>query len=203
MARASKIDALPRFEAGSRAQWRRWLETHHRASAGVWLVTHKKGAGKPRVETADAVEECLCFGWIDSLPRKLDAERTMLLCTPRKPSSAWSRLNQERVARLTRLGAMSERGLEVVAAAKACGAWNALDEVEALLLPEDLSLALVPLEGAREHFEAFPRSVKRGILDWIRQAKRPRTRAARISETAELAAKNKRAHQWSARSKGR
>lgn len=203
VARTSKLESLERFEARSRAQWRRWLERNHRTSPGVWLVTFKKGTGTPRVEPAEAVEECLCFGWIDSLPRKLDSERSMLLCTPRKSSSAWSKLNKERVARLTQAGAMSERGLEVVAAAKASGAWTALDEVDALVVPDDLARALSARARALEHFEAFPRSAKRGILDWIRQAKRPETRATRIRETAELAARNERANQWRSASRGR
>lgn len=144
----------------------------------------------------DAVEEALCFGWVDSKPAKLDAARTMLLMTPRKPKSAWSRPNKERVERLIAAGLMAPAGLAVVAAAKAGGQWDSLNEVEDLILPADLAAALAEKPPARENWEAFPRSAKRGILEWIGTAKRPETRANRVEETARLAAVNVRANQW-------
>lgn len=193
---ASALDSLERFHAKSRASWRAWLERNHQRSPGVWLVTYKKVTGKPRIEYEEAVEELLCFGWVDSKPRKLDEERSMLLCTPRKPKSAWSKPNKARVARLTKAGAMAPRGLEVVREAKKSGRWSALDDVEDLVVPPDLAGALLKHGEAERHFAAFPRSVKRGILEWIMQAKRPETRAKRIAETARLAEKNERANQW-------
>lgn len=180
----------------TRAAWRQWLTDHHTQPEGVWLVTYKKATGKPRVEYDDAVEEALCFGWVDSKPRKLDAERSMLWFAPRKAGSGWSRPNKERVARLVALGLMHPAGLAKVEAARADGTWNALDEVEALTIPPDLAAALAAHGQASAHFEAFPRSVKRGILEWITQAKKPETRARRIAETARLAADNQRANQW-------
>lgn len=188
--------AYPDVEPGSRAAWRAWLAANHETSAGVWLVNHKKGSGKPSLRYDDIVEECLCFGWVDSLVNKLDDERSRLLCTPRKPKSAWSRPNKERIERLVAAGAMAPRGLAAVALAKENGTWSKLDAVEDLVVPDDLARELAARPGARETWDAFPRSVKRGILEWIVQAKRPETRDKRVTETATLAARGERANQW-------
>lgn len=176
--------------------WRRWLEHNHGRTAGVWVIGYKKATGKPRIEYDEAVCEALCWGWIDSLPRALDDERSMLWYAPRKPRTNWSALNQRRVARMTAEGRMRPAGLAKVEAAKRDGTWNALDAVEALEIPSDLARALKVAGRARENFDAFPRSTKRGILEWITNAKRPETRAKRIAETARLAANGERANQW-------
>lgn len=183
-------------QPADRAEWRAWLEENHTRPEGVWLVSYKLAAGKPRLEYEDAVEEALCFGWVDSKGNKLDDERTMLWMAPRKPGSGWSRPNKERVEKLIRSGQMAPAGLAKVEAARQDGSWNALDAVEALEIPPDLAAALDANQPARQNFEAFPRSVKRGILEWISSAKRPETRAKRVEETATLAAKNIRANQW-------
>lgn len=180
----------------TRAAWRAWLETHHARPDGVWLVSWKKDSGRPRFDYAEAVEEALCFGWVDSLPRKLDARRSMLWFAPRKAGTGWSKPNKERVERLLAAGLMTPAGLAKVDAAKADGSWAKLDAVERLEVPADLAAALAELPPAADHFDAFPRSAKRGILEWILQAKRPETRAKRVAETARLAQENKRANQW-------
>ncbi|HVL13034.1 MAG TPA: YdeI/OmpD-associated family protein [Gemmata sp.] len=182
----------------SRAAWRAWLEANHSRGEGVWLVTFKKAAGKPRVEYDEAVEEALCFGWVDSKPAKLDAERSMLWFAPRKAGTGWSKPNKERVARMVAAGRMAPAGLAKVEAAKADGSWEKLDAVERLEVPADLARAFRARPGSRANFDAFPRSVKRGILEWILQAKKPETRARRVEETARLAAENRRANQWRA-----
>lgn len=192
MGRAPKNSTHPK----TRAEWRAWLEQNHGRTEGVWLVTYKKATGKPRVEYAEAVEEGLCFGWVDSKPGKLDAERSVLWFAPRKPGSRWSGPNKERVARLTAAGLMAPAGLAKVEAAKQNGTWSALDAVEALEVPPDLARALAERPPAAVNFGAFPRSVKRGILEWIVAAKRAETRAKRVEETARLAAENQRANQW-------
>lgn len=180
----------------TRAEWRTWLEEHHTQHQGVWLISYKKGTGKPRFEYDEAVEEALCFGWIDSKPNKLDDERSLLWFAPRKLKTGWSKLNKERVERLIEQGLMRPAGLTKVEVAKQDGSWNALDAIEALEIPPDLEEAFTAYPAAKQNFEAFPRSAKRGILEWIASAKKPETRAKRIEETAQLANQNVRANQW-------
>jgi len=180
----------------TRAEWRDWLAQHHTRTEGVWLVSFKKSSGKPRVAYDQAVEEALCFGWIDSTQRTIDDERAMLWFAPRKPGTGWSKLNKERIERLLAAGLMAPAGLAKIEAAQQDGSWNALDAVEALEVPPDLAAALGSYPSAQAHFEAFPRSVKRSILEWIAAAKTPATRAKRVEETARLAEDNIRADQW-------
>jgi uncharacterized protein YdeI (YjbR/CyaY-like superfamily) len=186
----------PRLAPETLADWRAWLAENHASAGSVWLVAFRKGAGRAAFTFDEAIEEALCYGWIDSLPRKLDAERSMLLFSPRKPRSLWSALNKRRVERLVAEGRMREPGLAKVAAAKASGAWDALDAVEALAIPADLDAAFAGRPGARDRFTAFPPSTRRGILEWILQARTAETRARRIAETADRAAVGERANQW-------
>lgn len=185
-----------RVQVESRQQWRTWLEKNHARENGIWLVTFKKHCGDRYLSNDDIVEEALCFGWIDSLPRKLDDDRTMLWLAPRKPGSNWSKLNKERVAKVMAAGLMTSAGLSKIEAARLDGSWNALDAIEALEIPPDLAEAFASYESARRNFEAFPASVQRGILEWVASAKKPETRAKRVYETAQLAQENIRANQW-------
>jgi uncharacterized protein YdeI (YjbR/CyaY-like superfamily) len=180
----------------SRGALRDWLSAHHDSAPGVWAVTYKKAAGSRHLPYDAIVEEALCFGWVDSKPRKVDDERTALLLTPRKPGSGWSRPNKERIARLEATGALAPAGRRTVEAAKADGSWTALDDVENLVEPEDLRTALDAEPTARAHWDAFPRSARRGILEWIQSAKRAETRAERVAETVGEAAEGRRANQW-------
>ncbi len=184
------------FHPKTRSEWRAWLEKNHARTDGIWLISFKKGTGKSRFEYDEAVEEALCFGWVDSKPNKLDEERSMLWFAPRKAGTGWSKLNKERVERLTAMGRMAPAGLAKVEAAKRDGSWNALDSIEALKIPRDLAKALSANRTAQQYFDAFPRSVKRAILEWIASAKKPETRAKRIEETVTSAARNIRANQW-------
>ena len=184
-----------RVQVESRAEWRCWLEANHGQRDGVWLVTFKKHHDR-YVPYEDVVEEAICFGWIDSRSRKLDEDRTMLWLAPRRPGSGWSRSNKQRVEKMIREGRMMSAGRLKIDAAKADGSWQKLDAIEALEIPPDLQAAFDAYGSAGQHFEAFPRSVKRGILEWIANAKRPATRARRIEETARLAQENVRANQW-------
>lgn len=184
------------FQPLNRAEWRQWLQENQGREKGIWLVTYKKSSGKPRVEYDEAVEEALCFGWVDSKANKLDEERSMLWFAPRKARTGWSKPNKERIEKMLAAGLMAPAGLEKVEAAKQDGSWSKLDGVEALEIPADLRLALDSNPPAAANWEAFPRSTKRGILEWIVQAKRPETRAKRVEETARLAAQNLRANQW-------
>ena len=184
------------FFAETRFQWRAWLEANHATVSGIWLVFNKKSSGLPHIPYEEDVEEALCFGWVDSKPAKVDDVRSSLYYSPRKPKSGWARTNKIRVARLLEESLMREVGLRVIEAAKADGSWELLDSVENLEIPSDLELALQATEGASANFAVFPKSAKQGILQWIVQAKRGETRAARIAETARLAAVNERANQW-------
>ena len=180
----------------TRAEWRNWLEQHHEQKEGIWLISFKKATGKPRFEYEAVVEEALCFGWIDSKGNKLDKERSTVWFVPRKAGTGWSKINKGRVEKLMADGLMMPAGLARVEAAKQDGSWNALDSIEALEIPPDLKKAFAADQTARQFFDAFPRSVKRGILEWIASAKKPETRARRIEETVTLAARNIRANQW-------
>jgi uncharacterized protein YdeI (YjbR/CyaY-like superfamily) len=178
-----------------RAAWRRWLERHHARPTGVWLVMDKAQGGKPRLAYDAAVEEALCWGWIDSRTASLDDTRTMLWMAPRRAKTGWAKTNKARVKRLVAEGRMAPPGLAKVTAAKRDGSWTLLDGVEALEMPADLAKALERSKGA-DHFEAFPRSVKKQLLEWVRSAKKPETRGRRVNEIARLAAMNIRANQW-------
>ncbi len=184
----------PTVEPLSRAQWRSWLGEHADDARGVWLVLHKGGAAPLSYE--DAAEEALAAGWIDSKPNRLDERRYKLWVAPRRPGSGWSRVNKERVARLLQEGLMTERGMGVVEAAQADGSWEALDSALSLEVPPDLREALAADPAAARNFEAFPPSSRRSILEWIGQTRNPETRRRRIEETADLAARNIRAHHW-------
>ena len=183
-------------EPSPRAAWRAWLAENYETAPHAWLVARKNTAGGPALTYAEAVEDALCVGWVDSLPRALDAERTMLYFARRKRGSGWSRPNKERVAHLEAAGQMLPAGQAVVDAARADGSWSSLDDVENLVVPDDLAAALADRPGAVVLWEAFPRSAKRGILEWIHTAKRAETRVRRVAEAADAASRNVRANQW-------
>ena len=185
-----------RVQPDSVAAWRAWLAEHHTRGTGVWLVTWRVGSTGPKISYEESVEQALCFGWVDSKGRALDAERTMLWFAPRKARSGWSRPNKQRIERLLAAGLMESAGLALVDAAKADGSWTLLDDVEDLVVPDDLAAAFDAVPDSRTHWEAFPRSARRAILEWIVQARRPETRAKRVAETAEKAGRNERANQW-------
>jgi uncharacterized protein YdeI (YjbR/CyaY-like superfamily) len=190
----SKINEFSDFHPLTRKQWRDWLAENHDKFSGIWFVYFKKQTGKPRVTYDEAVEEALCFGWIDSLPRKVDDERSKLLFTPRKPKSVWSKLNKTRIEKLIENGLMTKIGLAKIEAAKANGAWNILDDSDNLKIPADLTKEFERNKDAKKNFNAFSDSSKRMILAWIGSAKRTETRNTRIVKTIEMAKQNKRAN---------
>jgi uncharacterized protein YdeI (YjbR/CyaY-like superfamily) len=188
------VDTVVR--AKDRAAWRRWLERHHASSPSVWLVIHKKGHPTGGLFYEDAVQEALCFGWIDSTANALDEHNYKLWMAPRKRRSGWSAVNKRRIERLLADGQIAPAGLAAIDAAKRDGSWAALDSSHSLTVPRDLTKAFKRYPGAARHFQAFPPSARRVILQWIDAAKRPETRAKRIDETAQLAQENIRANQW-------
>lgn len=190
----SAIADAPQVHADERAAWRAWLEANHATANGAWLVTWRRGHG-PVLDYEDAVEEALCFGWIDSTAGRVDAQRSKLYFAARKPGSGWAATNKARVARLVADGRMAPAGLAAVERAKADGSWTALDAIEQGIVPEDLAAALAAHPPAATNFAAFSRSARRALLVWIGSAKRPETRAARVEETAVRAARNERANE--------
>jgi uncharacterized protein YdeI (YjbR/CyaY-like superfamily) len=192
----SARSTLEQVYVGDRGAWRRWLAEHHATSPGIWLVFDKKSSRPDRLAYGDAVEEALCYGWIDSTVRTLDDARYVQLMAPRKPKSTWSRSNKVRVERLIAQGLMAAPGLASIERARANGAWESLDAVEALVVPKDLALALRALPGAAKNFAAFSPSARKGYLHWISQAKRPETRAHRVAHVARFAASNQKSRHF-------
>ncbi len=189
----SVLDEAPQLHADDRATWRAWLEENHAIARGVWLVTWRPGLGRARLDYESAIEEALCFGWVDSTGGHLDADRGKLYFAPRKPRSVWAATNKARVERLIAEGRMAPAGLAAIDRARANGSWEILDGPERLEVPDDLVAALEIRPPAAANFSAFPPSTRRMLLAWIASAMRPETRAARIAKTAEAAARNERA----------
>jgi uncharacterized protein YdeI (YjbR/CyaY-like superfamily) len=182
--------------ASSADEWRRWLTKNHQSEVSVWLVIYKIDSGISSVYYPEAVDEALCFGWIDSKANKRDTKSYYQFFSKRNPKSNWSLVNKKKVAKLLSAGKMAPMGLEMVKLAKQSGTWDALNKVDALEIPLDLELALANMKNARLYWDQFPPSTRRGILEWINNAKKPETRAKRILETATLAKENKRANQF-------
>ncbi len=182
---------LPLVEPRSRAEWRAWLEVHHAESPGIWLAVGKKGNTVTTLTYEDAVEEALCFGWIDSTTKRLDDHRFKQLFTPRKPGGTWARSNKQRIERLIAQGRMTPAGLAPIEAAKDDGTWSMLDDVEDLVVPPDLAEALEAGPAAANNYTELADSKKKQLLYWIGSAKRPETRAERIANTVQALAEGR------------
>lgn len=172
-------------EVTSRAEWRAWLEQHHDTSPGVWLVTWKKAAGDRHVSYEEIVREALCFGWVDSQAKGIDAQRTSITMTPRRPGSRWTQRNRERVEELEAAGLMTPAGRAEIDAARANGAWDELRDVEALVEPDDLRTALDADSAVRARWEALTASAKFQYLLRMHDAKRAETRARHVDRLVE------------------
>jgi len=181
---------LPRVRPKSRKAWRAWLKKNHASSTGVWLVYAKKHSGIPSLTYSDAVEEALCFGWIDSKINPIDDAFYMQVFTPRKLKSAWSALNKARVKRLLAAGLMTSAGLEVVKAAKESGTWNAWEHVEEMSIPLDLEKAINANPDARRYWVSYSTSRRKGVLYRLAGAKRPDTRARYLQDIIQNMARN-------------
>lgn len=190
------LDQREHVTCRTRAEWRAWLSQHHAHSPGIWLVYFKKGSGEGTLTWPEIVQEALCFGWIDSKPNKVDETRSKLLLTPRKPTSSWSAVNKRYVEHLLAEGLMTPAGQALIDAAKANGAWDALNAVDAMVLPPDLLKAFAKAKKAQAFFEGEPKSYKRGVLEWLGTAKTPETRLKRITEIVEASKRGERANQW-------
>lgn len=189
-------NGVPAIHCKNRKAWRKWLEKNHVTEKSVWLIIYKKESGTNSVYYPEAVDEALCFGWVDSKVNKRDDQSYYQYFAQRNPRSNWSKLNKEKVEKLLAQGLMEPAGLAMIELAKKTGTWTALDEVEKQLVPADMQLLLDQQPVAQANWNLFPKSVKRGILEWILNAKKPETRKLRIEETVRLAAKNIRANQY-------
>ena len=178
------------------ADWRAWLQKNHMSKQAVWLVYYNKKSGIESISWSEAVDQALCFGWIDSKPNKRDEQSYYQFFAKRNPKSNWSKVNKDKVAKLLEGNKISKAGLKIIEIAKKNGAWNALDEVDKLTMPSDLKLKFDTNAKAFLNWESFPRSSRRGILEWILNAKRPETRQKRIDETVALAEKNIKANHY-------
>jgi uncharacterized protein YdeI (YjbR/CyaY-like superfamily) len=181
----------PQVHARTRKAWRTWLAKHHAKSPGVWLYFEKAAANANRLPYADAVEEALCFGWIDATVRSLGDHAYVQWFCPRKASSVWSKPNKIRVERLAAAGLMTPAGLKCIEVAKANGRWTHLDGVEDGHVPADLADALAKVDGARAHFDSLSPSARKTFLYRIQMVKRPETRARKIAEAVECCAQRK------------
>jgi uncharacterized protein YdeI (YjbR/CyaY-like superfamily) len=179
-----------RVEFESAAQLRAWLNGHHAQSSGIWAVTYKRSAPSKYVSRDEILDEVLCFGWIDGARQVLDDQRTMQYLSPRK-TDKWARTYQVRAARLTAEGRMHPAGLGMIQRAKESGEWNELSDVDDLLVPADLQVALLA-RGSATRFEELPQSYRRNVLRWIATAKTEPTRSKRVEQTAESTANGSR-----------
>ncbi len=183
----------PIYHAESRDQWRSWLDANHQVEPGVWLCSWRKPTGKPRCPYPEAVEEAICFGWIDSTVYVLDEHRDLQLFTPRRARSSWTRLNRQRHADMEAAGLMTDAGRRAADIARENGWWTISDPVEDLIEPEGLAAALNANAKARSAWDNFPPSARKAMLWWLITAAREDTQAKRIETIVAKAAKGERA----------
>lgn len=184
------------FYAKNKDEWRAWLKENHHSEKSVWLIIYHKNSEKQSIYYDEAVEEAICFGWIDSVAHKRDEESKYQFFAQRNPKSNWSKANRERAEKMMKQGRMTERGQQLIDLAKTTGTWEALIDVQNSVIPNDLQESLDKNKAALKNFLAFPPSSKRIILEWILNAKKEETRKKRIQETVQLASENIKANHY-------
>ncbi len=185
--------AKPEIEPECREEFRQWLFKNWERRDGVWVIYSKKSSTNLRLTYDEVVEECLCFGWIDSTAGKVDKDRTKNYIAPRKTSSGWSAVNKRRIEYLQAKGLLHQSGLECIERAKENGSWTLNDQAEALTVPMELEHEFTKYPNAGSNFHAFPDRSKKNMLQWYYTAKSEETKKRRIAEIASQAAVNKRA----------
>lgn len=188
---------MNQFYPKNQHEWREWLEEHHLSESCIWLIFRKKSSPNPNLSWSEAVDEALCFGWIDSTKKTLDSESYIQFFCKRKPKSTWSKVNKDKVEVLVKNGLIAEAGIQAIEVAKENGSWTILDEVEKGIIPEDLFDAFRQTPGAESYFMGLSKSAKKSLLYWIQMAKRPETRKKRVDEVAQKAAEQKKPTQFS------
>lgn len=167
--------------------WRQWLHDYHRTKQSVWLIYYKKNSQQANFSLSDAIDEALCFGWIDSKSKSLDDEKIMQFFSRRKSNGTWSKINKEKIKQLIESNRMATAGLEAIEKAKLNGSWTLLDEVEELIIPKDLEKAFKSMPGSKTFFSSLSKSAKKAMLQWLVLAKTEKTREKRITEIASCA----------------
>ena len=180
----------------SRTDWRKWLEKNHASKQSIWVVYYKLSTKVASLSWSEAVDEALCFGWIDSTKKTIDDERYMQYFTRRKPSSTWSKINKDKIAKLIQGNLMTKAGFDSIETAKKNGKWVLMDDVEKLIMPEDLRIALNKNKSSMDFYQSQSKSIKRSMLYWVVIAKRTETRQKRIAEIVQLAATGMRPTQF-------
>lgn len=180
------ISRVERITAADGDEFRAWLHEHHDSAGAVWLVYFKKGSGTPSIAWSAAVDEALCYGWIDSKAQAIDDDRYEQYFCPRKPTGPWSKINKNKIAALDTAGRIQPAGAAAVERAKTNGSWTILDDAQDHIVPDDLSEAFAD-QRARDNFDRFSPSRRTNILCWIALAKRDDTRRRRIQQTADAA----------------
>ncbi|MFD2288880.1 hypothetical protein GJU39_06205 [Pedobacter petrophilus] len=170
----------------SQHDWRQWLTENHYLKQSVWLVYYKKKTNTLSITWSEAVNEALCFGWVDSRRKPIDDQSFMQFFSRRKPYSTWSKINKEKVHQLINNGLMTQAGYNSIEIAKQNGFWTMIDQVEELIIPSDMEEALALQTDSMDYFLSLSKSVRKSILQWILFAKRPETRKKRISQIANL-----------------
>ena len=181
---------LELYYPASQAEWRAWLMENHEQEDAVWLLFYKKKSKIPSLTWSQAVDEALCFGWIDSVKKTVDADSYKQYFSKRKAKSTWSKINKDKVDQLIKDGQMMQAGLKSVEVAKENGSWTYLDVIDQLIIPDDLEQAFEKHPNSKSFFLSLSKSVRKGILYWVLDAKRPETRQKRIQEIAEQASQN-------------
>ena len=184
------------FHPKDKEDWRNWLKENHIKKESIWLIFNKKNSPNPNLNWSQAVDQALCFGWIDSTAKPIDNEKYMQYFCKRKPKSNWSKVNKDKIKTLIEQDLMEEAGFKSIEVAKENGSWTSLDEVEALVIPDDLKRELVKYTGAMEYFEGLNKSSKKGLLYWVVSAKRKETRQKRILEVAKNASQKLKPKQF-------
>lgn len=181
------MEKLPEIYLSERPDWRDWLAENHQASRGVWLIYYKKHTGVARVSYDDAVEEALCFGWIDSTVRRLDNQRFCQMFMPRRKRSGWSGLNRRRAEQLMASGAMTPAGMEKIEAARANGEWDkALEDRVDRPVPPELEKVLEADAKVRAGFNRLTPTQRKYFIAWVAGAKKPETRERRATRVGEM-----------------
>lgn len=181
---------------GSRAEWRAWLAENHESKQSIWLVYYKAATKIPSLSWSEAVDEALCFGWIDSTKKTIDKERYRQYFTKRKPTSTWSKINKDKVEELIRNNLMTKAGVESIETAKQNGTWSLMDDIENLIIPAELEVALNEQEGAMAFFQSQSKSIRKTLMHWVVTAKRDETKKKRTTAIAEAAAEGTRPKQF-------